>query len=168
VHTRRLSYYLEIVNKGITLREVQAEDEDFLLRLYASTRSEVAIFGWDAAAQQAFIKMQFDMQTRSYAMQFPAATHSIVLIDCERAGRILVDRGGERISLIDIAINPEHRGNGIGTAVIQQLQDQAANAALPLDLTVDKGNTRAFDLYRKLGFTATGENDLSIWMRWTR
>ena len=45
---------------GVTLRPACADDEGFLLALYASTRQdEMAAWGWDAAQQEMFLRMQF-------------------------------------------------------------------------------------------------------------
>jgi hypothetical protein len=62
-----------------TLRPAGAEDQDFLFKLYASTRAhEIAAFGWPAAQQEAFLRMQFTAQQRGYESVYPQAEHQIV------------------------------------------------------------------------------------------
>ena len=151
----------------IQLRAVTAEDQPFLLDLFASTRPEIAQLGWGEAEQQAFIAMQFAMQSRSYGVQFPGAEHSIILYDTAPAGRMIVNRGELRIQLTDIAVLPLYRGRGIAATVIERLQEEAAEAKKPIELTVDRSNSNALDLYTKLGFEITGENQLHLSMRWT-
>lgn len=145
------------------LRKVLAEDDDFLRRLYRTTRAdEVAAFGWSEAEQDSFIKMQFEMREASYAMQYPAAEHSVVLVDGVQAGRIIVDRSGDVTSLTDIALLPEFRGRGFASRLIGGLQKET-NAIV---LSVDKENTAAMRLYEKHGFVVTGETEFTFAMRW--
>jgi len=151
----------------VILRGVTAADEDFLVGLYATTRPEVAMFGWDEAEQHAFIRMQFDMQRRSYAMQSPTAEHSVIAYEGRNAGRLIVERSATSLSLTDIAILPEFRQKGIATLIIKRLQDEAERTGRSIELTVERMNVNAFQLYRKLGFEVTGENQLHLAMKWT-
>jgi ribosomal protein S18 acetylase RimI-like enzyme len=136
------------------------EDSDFRFHLYLSTRfEEVSIFGWDEPQQATFMRMQFRARDQSYANAYPAKTVSLVLFDGQRVGAVIVDRSEHEIRLIDIALLPEARGHGIGTALIQALMDESRNAGKPLRLQVAKGN-RAAALYSRLGFVKTGEDDV--------
>jgi ribosomal protein S18 acetylase RimI-like enzyme len=153
--------------KKIELAIAEAADDEFLYSVYASTRSaEVALFGWDAAQIETFLRMQFSMRSRSYAMQFPTADTYVVLLNGTPVGSMIVERTDDGISLTDIAILPEYRGNGIATHLISTLQDEASGSAWPVNLTVDKGNVTAFRLYTALGFIVTSETDLQYSMQW--
>ena len=155
------------MSTDVVLRAVTPNDEAFLLRLYGSTRPEIAQFGWDAAEQQAFITLQSQMQTRSYAMQYPNAEHSVIKYRGQSAGRVIVDRTAAAVSLTDIAILPEFRGQGIATTVIKRLKEEAARTGRDIELTVERMNANAFQLYRKLGFEVTGENQVHLAMKWS-
>ena len=147
----------------IELREARADDEAFLRKLYHSTRAdEVNAFGWSESEQDSFLTMQFEMQQQAYQMQFPDAECSIILFDDVPAGRLIVDRSDESISLTDITLAPEFRGRGIGSRLIRQLQREGK----AIVLSVDKQNLSAMRLYEKLGFTRTGEAEFSFSMRW--
>ena len=74
--------------------------------------------------------------------------------------------GFVNIRLTDIAVLPEYRRHGIGTYLIEQLQNEAASAGKPLDLRVDKTNIAAKRFYEKLGFTVTTENQILYEMKW--
>ena len=153
----------------ISLRPETDDDEEFLYKVYAATRrDEVASFGWDEASQEAFLKMQFLAQRSAYRMQSPAAQNSVIMADKSSAGRMVVDRSGDRISLTDIAVLPEFRGKGIATHLIKDLQGEAAEAAKLLVLHVDKLNVPAFRLYKKLGFAVTAETEFTIEMKLTK
>lgn len=152
---------------NITLRPAAEPDEKFLCDVYRSTRlDEVAAFGWDVSQQDEFLRMQFTIQHRAYRMQYPGAEHSVILLGASMAGRIIVDRTDGWISLTDIAVLPEFRGNGIATYLIMQLQDEASASGKPLLLQVDKSNEDALRLYKDLGFRITGESQFSYKMEW--
>ncbi len=149
-----------------TLRAAGADDAALLLRIYAGTRErELALTGWDAAQQEAFVRMQFVAQDRAYRQQFPQAEHAVVQVAGADAGRILVDRGDIEIRLIDIALLPEYRGQGLGSALLQSLVAEAAAAARRVSLHVAIDNPAAL-LYRRLGFVAVEDCGLHTLMHW--
>lgn len=119
------------------------EDGDFLLALYASTRRpELAGLGWSAAQQDAFIRMQFDAQTRHYRASFPDACYSVIWVGGERAGRLIVNRSDDEIRIVDIALLPEFRGAGVGGWLVRRLLDQADRPA-PGQMPRSGGQRRA-------------------------
>lgn len=147
-------------------RPMTDSDAPLLLALYASTRAEeVAAWGWDPQQQAAFLHMQAMIQQRAYAMQYPGATQEILLHDGVPVGQMMVHRSPQEIRLVDIALLPDCRGRGLGTAAIAELQREAAMANLPVTLSVLKSNP-AQRLYARLGFVRTGENDSRYAMTW--
>jgi GNAT superfamily N-acetyltransferase len=133
-------------------------DEDFLLRLYASTRTEeMALVDWSAEQKAAFLRMQIQAQTTHYRAYYPNAEYYI--IQREHAlpiGRLIIDRASNSILIVDIALLPEYRGAGIGTTIIQQLMAKANHTNLPIILRVEFFNP-AIKLYNRLGFVKTRE-----------
>jgi len=145
---------------------VMPDDESFLFDVYAGTRSEeIAAWGWDALQQQAFLRMQFDMQRRSYAMQYGNMDHYIISRDGERMGQLRVVRNGGEILLVDIALLPEFRNAGHGTTIIKSLQQEAADAGVPLVLSA-LAHSAARKLYERLGFQAVEEHGMHVRMTW--
>lgn len=152
---------------SLTIREPNPSDEAFLYELYCSTRiDEIAGLGWGAAQQQAFFKLQFAAQRQHYALAYQNAEHGIVLVDGRPVGRILVFRTDKEFVLVDIALLPDHRGSGIGTALIQGLLDQATQSGAQVVLHVDKQN-RARRLYQRLGFETIGDDGVYFKMKWS-
>ncbi len=147
-----------------SLRPTQDRDQEFLFQLYATTReAEFAALGWDRAQLHALLRMQFLSQQRWYETAFPSAEHRIVILDDAPVGRIMVHRGADAATLVDIALLPQHRGQGIGNRLIQDLIEQCARQGLPLRLQVLKTNPAA-RLYARLGFVKTGEDGMYVQM----
>jgi len=62
--------------------------------------------------------------------------------------------GGKVAGLEDCVVHPEHRGKGVGKALLEYVVTKArAEGVLRVMLLTDGDNTRARALYRKLGFT---------------
>ena len=99
--------------------------------------------------------MQYQAQRRSYLAQFPAAEYYIIQRAGADVGRLIVDRSGDVIRLIDISLLPEHRNAGLGATLIQDLQAEAARAGKPVVLHVGRAN-RALASVRTLGFCEDG------------
>jgi ribosomal protein S18 acetylase RimI-like enzyme len=152
---------------AIELRPAAEADSQLLRRVYAETRDELALLDWTTDQKLAFLEMQFCAQDRHYRGQFPNAAFAVIELDGEPAGRLYVDRTADRIHLLDIALLPEHRGRGVGTALLRQLQEEAAAAGIPVVLHVETSNPAA-SLYNDLGFVATsGGEGLYQEMRWS-
>jgi ribosomal protein S18 acetylase RimI-like enzyme len=147
-----------------TLRLVRPEDQDFLFKLYASTRAqEIAAFGWPVAQQEAFLRMQFMAQQRSYESAYPQAEHQIVEQGGAPIGRIMVHREKDFARLVDIALLTEYCGKGIGSGLISALMEQCAGDGATLKLQVRQANP-AVRLYERLGFIRAGEDAMYIQM----
>lgn len=151
---------------GVTLRETATDDEPFLFRVYASTREEeMAAWGWSPAQQDMFLRMQFRAWQQGLLADASATEDRIIIRDGQPIGRIVVIHAVGEITLADIALLPEHRGTGIGSTLIQELQGEAARDRLPLRLHVAHDN-RAARLYHRLGFVAIGDTGVHIKMEW--
>jgi ribosomal protein S18 acetylase RimI-like enzyme len=152
---------------NISLRRAEAADARFLEAVYAdSRRDELGLFGWTREQEDAFFKMQFDMQTRAYRMQFPDAAQNIICLGEKPVGRLIVKRGEREIRLIDISILAEFRGRGIGNFLIEKLKTEAVSGKV-LVLQVLKTNEQAKRFYARLGLTVAGESDLYYVMKWS-
>ncbi len=153
----------------LTLRPAAADDEGFLYELNAATRAaELALGQWDAPQAAALLQLQYRAQQQSYRQEFPAATTEIVLTPGQgitAVGRLITDRSAAEILLVDIALLPAWQGRGIGTALIQALQAEAAAAGRAIRLHVLASN-RARRLYQRLGFVVEGEPAVYLAMIW--
>jgi len=152
---------------GITLRSATPHDKDFLLSVYASTRAEeLALTPWSDAERLAFVEMQFAAQHTDYERRFPTSDHSVVQVDGVSVGRIWIARGDDEIRLLDVALLPEHRNEGIGTFLLRRMQDEAAVAGKPLRHSVYKMNSAALRFYHRLGFRVVEDFETYVLMEW--
>jgi ribosomal protein S18 acetylase RimI-like enzyme len=147
-----------------TLRPCRPEDQDFLFKLYASTRAhEFAGVGWPAAQLETFLRMQFTAQQRWYELTYGQSEHQIIEHDSQPIGRMMVLREKSSALLVDISLLAEHREQGIGGALLCDLIQQCKRDSVPLKLQVLKNNP-ALRLYERLGFLRTGEDQMYIQM----
>ena len=150
----------------ITLRPVRPEDRDFLLSVYASTRTdEMAIVPWTGEQKAAFVAQQFAAQTAYWEEQHAGAERSVVEIDGVPAGRLYVERWPKEMRLIDIALLPDFRRKGAGTELLKRLFAEATERNVPLTIHVEIFNP-ARALYERLGFVSKGERGVYDFMEW--
>jgi ribosomal protein S18 acetylase RimI-like enzyme len=149
-----------------SLRPAEPADETFLETVYAETRrGELAVLNWSRQQENDFFKMQYRLQNHTYKMQFPDADYLIVELNKVPIGSLIVERGGE-IRLVNIALLPEFRSQGIGTFLLKQLQAEARAANKLLTLHVLKTNDRAVSLYKRSGFAIIDNDEMYLAMRW--
>ena len=152
---------------SIVLRPITPEDDSFLARLYASTREqELAVTNWSDEQKALFCRMQFNAQTTDYQRNYPDASFDIIERNGVAAGRLLVLREDEKIHVIDIALLPEHRGAGIGTKFLRELQQEARAAGKKLSIHVELFNP-ARQLYERLGFKQVEEKGVYFLLEWS-
>ena len=145
---------------GITYRALSDGDHPFAASLYASTRSEeLAQTGWPDEIQHAFLAQQFDAQHRHYRQHYPAAEWLIVERADERIGRLYIEEWEREFRVIDIALVPASRGQGIGAAVLSDVIAQAGAAGKAVSIHVEKHNG-AMRLYQRLGFVRVDEHGI--------
>ena len=149
---------------GITFRPSCDEDEEFLRRVYASTRQEeLAAVPWSDADKDAFLRMQFNAQHKYYHEVFTEAEYLVILQEGQPVGRLYLDRREEAFAIIDIALLPEHRRGGIGSSILQNILDEAASVGKPVQIHVERFNP-ALHLYERLGFVRTGDTGVYFLM----
>jgi ribosomal protein S18 acetylase RimI-like enzyme len=153
---------------SIGLRAAVAEDEPFLYRVFASDRTlQLGLVGWDDDQKAALLRMQFVAQTASYRQAFPGSAYEVIVNGGQPAGRLFLHRGTELIRVVDIGLLPEHRNQGIGSALLKAVLDEAAEADKTVRLRVEKLN-RAVRLYERLDFTSIGTDGAHIEMEFVR
>jgi ribosomal protein S18 acetylase RimI-like enzyme len=149
------------------LRVQRDDDDGFAAALYSSTRGDLRQMPAEPAVIEQLIAMQRRMQSHGYCQAYPHAAYLVLQHGDTPIGRLILDRQGEVLHLVDIAILPSARGQGAGSAVLRGLQAQAGADQLHIHLAVNKSNTAARALYQRLGFRLRGENDVQEQLEWS-
>jgi ribosomal protein S18 acetylase RimI-like enzyme len=161
------SGWARAADAGLTFRRTTDADLPFLAQVYASTRAEeLAATPWSDAQKAAFLDMQFRAQHGHYQQYYPNADWLVTMRDGEDVGRLYIERWATEHCIIDIAFLPEHRGKGLGAALMRDLMDEAAAAGKDVSIHVEKFNP-ALRLYRRLGFTTEEDKGVYDLMRWS-
>ena len=150
----------------ITLRSETPEDEAFLFTLYASVREEeLEATGWAGAARDDFLQMQFRAMRRGYRSMFPQAQFSIIMLEGEPVGRLVLNRASDELRVVDITLLPAARGQGLGGNLLRSIVAEARHSGRRVRLHVLKG-ARAERLYERLGFRQINDAGLYEQMEW--
>lgn len=128
----------------ITLRPATADDLAFFFALHKESLGPYVdqVWGWEDDDQRAYLERNLVLSRTQ-----------VVVVNGADVGRLDVeDHGDERfLALIEIAA--EHRERGIGGRLIHALLDDAFAEGKRVRLSVLQVNIRAYQLYRRLGFT---------------
>ena len=152
--------------QSLTLRPARAEDAPFLRRLYASTREdELSALAWNPGQRETFLTLQVDAQERHYRAHYRHAQFDVIEREGMPVGRLVVDRSARAIHVVDIALLPAQRGAGIGSALLRELQGEAAARGSAVTLRVVQTNP-ALRLYARLGFREVDKDEIYVGMEW--
>jgi len=144
---------------GLSLRSIVDEDLPFLRELYAQTRAEeLAFVSWTDEFKRTFLDQQFNAQHTYYHDAFAGADFLLVQRDGAAIGRIYVYRTPIEILLLDIALIPQLRNQGMGSALLHEVIDEARREGLRVALHVEASNP-ARRLYDRLGFVLVEQGD---------
>jgi len=93
---------------------------------------------------------------------FPVGAAWYRLFEGQRPGYGFVDEGTPELA---IAVVPNARGKGVGTALLEALLERARGDGYPgISLSVDRANAGAMELYERHGFRRVAEDADSVTM----
>jgi ribosomal protein S18 acetylase RimI-like enzyme len=87
----------------------------------------------------------------------------VIAVDGEPVGRLYVHRGPSEIRIVDIALLPEHRGDGLGTLLLRDLLAEADAAGKSVTIHVERMNP-ALRLYERLGFSVAEDKGVYLFL----
>lgn len=150
----------------LTFRPITVDDLSFLSQVYASTRTEeLAVVPWTDAEKTAFLQMQFEAQHAYYQQHYASADFLIVLSADTPIGRLYLYRTSEEIRIVDIALLPAYRGQGIGSKLLGDILAEARQTQRRVRIHVERFNP-ALRLYQRLRFVEIGEHGVYYLMEW--
>jgi ribosomal protein S18 acetylase RimI-like enzyme len=151
----------------LAVRPALPEDEIFLYELYSAVRGpEFALAPISPTDREHLLRMQFRAQISSYTQMYPNSCYHIVLLDSKPVGRLWVAQTESEFHLVDIAVHPNVQSKGIGTALVQRLQQEAAGAGMPIRSCVYRFNAGSVRFHKRLGFTIVREDEMNYFMEW--
>lgn len=160
----KITVTLSAMNENVTLRPIAADDMELLCRVYGSTREEeLAQVEWAEGQKEAFVQMQFDAQHRYYQANYLGAQFQVILVDDQPAGRLYLHRRAAEIRIVDIALLPEYRNRGVGSALLRDILAEGERAGLPVTIHVECFNP-ALRLYERLGFRKVEDKGVYYFM----
>jgi GNAT superfamily N-acetyltransferase len=152
---------------SLSLRDAERDDRSFLLALYTSTRAdEFAQFCWTPDMERGFMQMQFEAQRSDYERRHPGARCQVIELQGCPVGRLWVAQDARSLTILDISLIVDLRGQGIGTECLRRVQQRAAEARLDVELQVLVGSP-AHRLYGRLGFHDVGDAGVRQAMAWS-
>ena len=155
-----------LISCGYSLRPETGADAEFLLTLYASTREiELQAAPWTEQQKRIFLADQFRLQQHHYRTHIPNCSFELIALREAAVGRLYLEPRRTQLYVVDIALMPARRGQGVGTAIMRALQVAASASGRGVGFMVEKFNP-ALRLYRRLGFTEVADHEVYIEMEW--
>jgi len=137
-----------------TLRPARPDDFDFCARLYFS--------GMEDIIRQ--LKLDMARQEANLRERWHVGEVRLIVYNGADIGWMQSSIRDGALYLEQIFIDADFQRRGIGTEIISGLVVQAAQAGQPVTLGVVKSNP-ARNLYERLGFRITHEDDRKFYMR---
>lgn len=140
------------------IRFRNATDADFDL-IFQIKRKSIKpyiekIWGWDDAVQLEF-----------HIKDFKSEKIKIIMDESNDAiGLIIAIENKTHIYLQSLLLCDNVQGKGIGTEILHDLIKQAKSKSKQIELQVFKVNKRAKALYKRLGFSTTGQTEFHYQM----
>lgn len=155
----------------LKLRPVDADDEPFLRELRAQVDVErLGLQCWSPEQAQ-LVQSLLDLQFRAHGAHYRRVKANEDTRDCiielegAPAGRFIVTQNGTEVYLSDIAVHRDHRGKGLGQAVIDATKAECVQSKRVLRLHVDPLNP-VVQFYLNLGFRVVEAQPATYLMEW--
>lgn len=145
------------------LRKATCEDEEFLEKLYATSRDfDLAHAPWSDSQKRAFLDSQGRLQRDHYRKFFPNSEQQIIVVTDAPVGRLYVDRTEDEIHLMDVCLLPEYRNRGIGQSILEELVSESVASDLRIWCTVSLLNHGSRKFFARNGFRVIRENGPNV------
>ena len=108
------------------------------------------------------IDLQFRGQQAQYAAEYGTGGHLIIELDGDPVGRLWLHRGPDELRVVDMALLPARRGEGIGSLLFAELRSEADAAQLPLRLESLSTNRGAIAFAERQGFAVADDDGVFV------
>jgi ribosomal protein S18 acetylase RimI-like enzyme len=155
------------MSQVLTLRPARIDDQEFLYLLFYSVYLEkLHPVPMSEEEKKQLLDLMYQGFTQHYNSRAISSDDRLVLLNNESIGRIILLQTCEEIRLADLAILPQYRGRGIGSALISQVQTESVMSKRPIRLQVARFD-RALRLYQRLGFYKTDAIGPYLHLEWS-
>jgi ribosomal protein S18 acetylase RimI-like enzyme len=142
-------------------------DADFLFSLFETVKGpEMAAMPADGGTKRQLLSMQFRAMTQSYHAAFPGARYDIILLGGEPIGRLILDLSPARAHVVYVALVPQMRNRGIGTALMAAILHEPRRHGAVCEAQVAIGNTPSLRLWKRLGFVERERSETDVILEW--
>jgi ribosomal protein S18 acetylase RimI-like enzyme len=150
---------------GLTIRDETTADFAASASLYRQTReAELSVTDWPEVQKAAFCRQQFDAQHAHYEAHYPRARFLLLLSGAMPIGRVYHEQTTSELRLMEITIDAQYRGRGIGGAISNALLTHAMESGVAMGLHVESFNP-AKRLYERQGFRDVETRGIYVYMR---
>jgi ribosomal protein S18 acetylase RimI-like enzyme len=139
-------------------------DAGFLASLFLSTRPELAMLPAGLAGSIAADQQR--LQEAGYRATWPELRFLVIERDGQPAGRLVLAEQAGELRVVDLAVAPALRAQGCASALLRNLQRQAAGSGRDVVLSVAHDNVDARRLYAALGFEEEARDEVRAALRW--
>lgn len=147
-----------VLSPVIDRRTAVDDDRDFLFDVFCSAlMPEDALLTLPESKRQPLLRAQFEAREMQYRKTYVLADFDVLTVDGKPVGNLYLDRGDEEFVLINISILPDYRNQGIGTAVVGRILEDAGRLVLPVRARVPH-RCPALNLLQRLGFEQVGDD----------
>lgn len=148
----------------ISFRPVQPSDADFLYEMFVASR-ERELAPLPSPMRDVLARQQYDVYRRGMGADYPDAHQLIVCAGANRAGMLFLAERPGVLWVIDLALHPERRNRGLGSAVLGRLMDTCRKSGRVLRGSVAPHNP-ARRLYARLGIRECDASQGYIQLEW--
>jgi ribosomal protein S18 acetylase RimI-like enzyme len=159
------------MNAALKLRPVDPDDEPILRELRGQVDSERLGLQYWSPEQEQLARQIIDLQFRGHATHHSRLKANwdtkdcVIELDGAVVGRFIVTQGSREVYLAEITVHRDHRGKGIGQAVIDGIKGECIQSKRTLRLHVDPQNS-ALQFYLQLGFRVVEADPVRLLMEW--
>jgi GNAT superfamily N-acetyltransferase len=137
-----------------SFRSARPQDFDYCARLYFA--------GMNKTIRELNINMA--AHTAGFRQQWKPTQVRIITLDGDDIGWLQTTTLGDTLFVAQLFVDAPLQRQGVGTEVMRHIISEAAGAGLAVTLGVVKTNP-ALQLYERLGFQITHEDDRKFYMR---
>lgn len=156
-------YMARTVTPALHIKPAEAADELWQRHLFATLRGFQAAM---LAACPPLLEQQWRLRQQAFSRDYPGAQTRIIYCANQPIGSVTLHHGTDAWRLLEIGLEPDYRGQGIGKRLLHGMTEFADCQRQTLELAVTRHNP-ALRLYQRLGFVAVSEieNDVQLQMR---